>query len=320
MLRLLNRGAATRHTHTYFVRRNMASHSGPSSESIARAASRIPKGTWDTHMHVVDPSKYPISKDAKYTPSPHTIDQAQKFLSSLGITKMVIVQPSIYGTDNSCTLDGLKQLGPQNGRAVIQFDPDSASQAQLREWHEQGVRGVRVNYKSVGAKLEGESLAVSLHKYANAIRSLDWVLELYIAMEDIPLLEPIVPDLGDVKICIDHLGHPAYASLGTAQSSAVLPGFTSLAKLLERDNIWVKVSGTYRLDKDPQHPLVQSLGRWIIRTRPDRCVFATDWPHTQFEGLDVTQYLEEIFNWCEVENVPLKKILVDNAEELFDAK
>ena len=271
-------------------------------------------------MHAVDPLKFPLAKDAKYQPSPHTIHDAQEFLSPLGISKMIIVQPSIYNNDNACTIDALKRLGPKNGRAVIQFDPETTSLDQLKQWNELGVRGVRLNFKSVGAKPESASLAAKLHKYADAVRSLGWVLELYIGMEDIPLLEPIVPDLGDVKICIDHLGHPSPASLSTAQSSTVLPGFNNLANLLRLDNVWVKVSAAYRLDKDPEHPLIQSLARWILRTRPDRCVFATDWPHTRFEGIDVTSYLEQLFNWCDAENVPLKKVLVDNAEELFDAK
>ena len=287
---------------------------------MSRLAARIPKGTWDTHMHVVDPKKFPLSKDAQYQPSPHTIADAQKFFSGLGISKMVIVQPSIYGNDNSCTLDGLRQLGTKNGRAVIQFDPDVTSIKQLEEWHALGVRGVRLNFKSVGAKLEGVSLAAMINRYANAVRPLDWVMELYISMEDLPLLEPLVPGLGGLKICIDHFGHPSSASLSTAQSSTVLPGFASLANLLNLDNVWVKVSAAYRLDKDPQHPLVQSLARYIIRSRPDRCVFSTDWPHTRFEHVDVALYIEELFNWCDAEMVPLKQILVDNAEMLFDAK
>lgn len=271
-------------------------------------------------MHVVEPKKFPLDKDAVYQPPAHTIADAKNFFSQLGIEKMVIVQPSIYGNDNSCTLDGLKQLGTKNGRAVIQFDPDVTGIKQLEEWHALGVRGVRLNFKSVGAKLEGASLAAMLNRYANAIRPLDWVMEIYISMEDLPLLEPVLPDLGGVKICIDHFGHPTQASLSTAQSSDVLPGFASLANMLALDNVWIKVSAAYRLDPDPQHPLVQSLGRYIIRSRPDRCVFSTDWPHTRFDGLDVTPYLEELFSWCDAEKVPLKRILVDNAKELFDAK
>ena len=298
-------------------------HGGPSQANLSALAARLPKGTWDTHMHVVDLTRFPAACKGQYTPSSHTMADAQAFFSPLGIEKMVIVQPSFYGNDNACTLDGLKQLGPEKGRAVVQFDPQTTSKEQLREWHRLGVRGVRLNFKSVGAKLEAASLNASLRAYADAVRDLGgWVLEVYIAMEDMPLLEPIVPDLGPgVEVCIDHFGHPSPASLSTAQSVAVMPGFSALENLLRRnENVWVKVSAAYRLDKDPKHPLVQSLGREILRRRPDRCVFATDWPHTRFDGLDVTVYLQELLDWCEAEGVDAKSICVDNAEELFDCR
>lgn len=290
------------------------------SARISQLASRIPKETWDTHMHVVDPKTFPLDKNAAYQPSPHTIHDAHQFLGALGIQKMVIVQPSIYGNDNSCTLDGLKQLGPKNGRAIIQFDPADTSSAQLQEWHNLGVRGVRLNFKSVGVRPEGASFAAMVHKYADAVRPFGWVLAFYIGMEDLHLLEHVVPDLGGIKVCIDHFAHPSAVSLATAQSSDVLPGFASLVNLLAMNNVWVKVSAAYRLDRDAFHPLVQSLARWLLRTRPDRCVFATDWPHTRFEDVDVSVYLEQLFHWCDEENVPLKQVLVDNAEALFDVE
>ncbi|SMQ46114.1 unnamed protein product [Zymoseptoria tritici ST99CH_3D7] len=119
----------------------MDRHGVHTSPNIARLAKRIPPGTWDTHMHVVDPDTFPLDAAAQYKPKAHTLDQAQDFLGQLGIRKMVIVQPSIYGNDNSCTLDGLKNLGPKNGRAVIQFDPALTSREQLQQWHDMGVRG-----------------------------------------------------------------------------------------------------------------------------------------------------------------------------------
>jgi len=152
-------------------------------------------------MHVVDPRAFPLDKDAQYQPSPHTLTDAHDFLDQLGIQRMVIVQPSIYGNDNNCTLDGLQRLGLEYGRAVIQFDPDETSQDQLKQWHNIGVRGVRLNFKSVGATLSAETLAAQMQKYANAVRELGWVLETYIALEDVPLLQPIMPRLEGVKVC-----------------------------------------------------------------------------------------------------------------------
>jgi len=299
----------------------MVSRHGPSPQSVARLALRIPKGTWDTHMHVLDPRAFPLSKDATYEPQPHTLADAKAFLDPLGITKMVIVQPSIYGNDNSCTLDGLRQLGTTNGRAVIQFDPDVTTKGELREWHDLGVRGVRLNFKSVGAKLTADSLAASMNKYAEAIKDQGWVLELYIALEDIPLLEPVVPKLGGVKVCIDHFGHPTSESLTAAKTAHDLPGFPSLIKLLKQGQTWVKISASYRLFSDnPRHPVAESLCREIIKHRPDRCVFATDWPHTRFEGIDSIPFIEAMFDWIEAEQVPLAKVLVENAEDLFDGR
>lgn len=276
-------------------------------------------------MHVVDPHTFPLAKTAQYTPSPHTVQNAKAFLTDrLNISKMVIVQPSIYGNDNACTLDGLAQLGPSNGRAVIQFDPGATSPAQLQSWHDLGVRGVRLNFKSVGAAVSGVSLATSLHAYADAVAQFQgtWVLELYIGMEDLPLLEPLVPDLGPgVKLCIDHFAHPSAASLQKAQSVDELPGFSSLVNLLtKRDDVWVKCSAGYRLDPDPRNPIVRSLMREVFRARPDRCVFATDWPHTRFEGVDLAGHLEALLECAEAEGCDLEGFCVTNAEELFDAK
>ncbi|KAK5114097.1 hypothetical protein LTR62_002666 [Meristemomyces frigidus] len=296
----------------------MVTHSSP---SITRLASRIPKGTWDTHMHVVDPRSFPLDKSAQYQPSPHTLDDAHTFLSQLGITKMVIVQPSIYGNDNSCTLNGLRRLGPRNGRAVVQFDPEVTSHEQLQEWHELGVRGVRLNFKSVGGEIEESALRASMQKYADAVRDLGWVLELYIALEDIPVLEKVVPAVPGIKLCIDHFGHPSPTSLSDSPRAQDLPGFDALARLLRAGQTWVKVSAAYRLHSNPAEPIVDELCREILRLRPDRCVFATDWPHTRFDGLNVVPYLEAVLDGIEsVEGASVEQVLVGNAEELFDAR
>ncbi|KAK3068181.1 hypothetical protein LTR53_014450 [Teratosphaeriaceae sp. CCFEE 6253] len=233
---------------------------------------------------------------------------------------MVIVQPSIYGNDNACTLDGLRILGPKHGRAVVQFEPKTTSREQLQDWHDLGVRGVRLNFKSVGGEVEQGSLTASLREYADAVRDLGWVLELYIALEDVPLLEQAIVEIPGVKVCIDHFGHPSPSSLKTATIAEDVPGFQALMELLKGGQTWVKVSAPYRLSKDPRSTLVESLSREILRARPDRCVFATDWPHTRFDGLDVAPYLEALLDHIQAEGIPLRQVLVENAEELFDAR
>ncbi|USW48604.1 Putative metal-dependent hydrolase [Septoria linicola] len=295
----------------------MARTYSSTSSMIKQLASRIPRGTWDTHMHVVDPIAFPLDKKAQYQPAAHSLQQADSFLGELGIENMVIVQPSIYGNDNSCTLSGLRELSPKRGRAVVQFEPASTSRAQLQEWHDLGARGVRLNFKSVGASPTSAELEESLRAYAEAIRPFGWPLELYIGMENVPLLESFVINLG-VKVIIAHYGHPSNDVLATATTAHEVPGFDALKRLLKGGNVWVKLSAGYRLSRDAKSPLVESLCREILRARADRCLFATDWPHTRFDGIDVAPFIENVLDCIEEEGVSLSQVLVDNAREVFD--
>jgi len=121
--------------------------------SQMKLSERIPPNSWDSHMHVVDPATYPLAADAQYAPTPHTLAHATSFYSSIGITNMVFVQPSIYANDNSCMLDALRAIGPRRARAVVSFDPLTTPSHTLREWHAIGVRGVRLNLQSTGKEM-----------------------------------------------------------------------------------------------------------------------------------------------------------------------
>ncbi|KAH0382328.1 amidohydrolase 2, partial [Aureobasidium melanogenum] len=192
-------------------------------------AQRMPADSWDSHMHVTDPN-YPLALGAAYVPSLHTLTDVQNFEGTIGIRNTVFVQPSIYGNDNSCLLDALRVAGPSHGRGVVGIDPDMLDVAQLQEWHMLGVRGVRLNLKSNNATYTEDSLTEMLQKYANAIRGFGWVLELYIGMEAMPILEEIVPSLG-VRMSIAHFGAPTLPSPEAASyplNPYDIPGFPSL--------------------------------------------------------------------------------------------
>lgn len=138
-----------------------------------------------------------------------------------------------------------------------------------------------------------------MRAYGAAVGPCGWPLELYLALEDVPLLGAIVDDLGDTKVIIDHFAHPTSASLKNARSAHDVEGFQSLGKLLQKGDIWVKPSASCRLSNDPTDPVVESLCKGILEARPDHCVFATDWPHTRFEGVEIGDYLERVLDWIE---------------------
>jgi predicted TIM-barrel fold metal-dependent hydrolase len=291
-----------------------------------KLSDRIPPNSWDSHMHVVDPDNYPLAADAQYTPTPHTLSHAMSFYSTIGINSMVFVQPSIYGNDNSCMLDALRTVGPHRGRAVVAFDPSTIPSQTLQEWHAIGVRGVRLNLQSVGKEMDAAEFAATLQQYARVIRPFHWVLQLYVPLKMATSLEKIVPDLG-VRVCLDHFGHPLLPDPAAEELYTVsgdpytLPGFGSLMSLLKQGSTYVKLSAPYRISKQEGQRDLEPLARELLGVAGKRSVvFATDWPHTRFAGLDIRPFVERVLEWCGKDQELKERLFRGNAEDLWDVK
>ena len=286
-----------------------------------RLSRPLPAGTWDSHMHVVDPTRFPLADNALYKPHPHTVEDMKAFYSPLGIKNMVFVQPSIYGNDNSHVLEALKEVTPKHGRGVVTFDPATIQEKTLREWHALGVRGVRVNMVSVGREVTEDELRHELKQYAKVIKPLDWVLQLYIPLKLATSLRSIIPDLG-VKVCIDHFGSPVLPNPHDPSKAVKpydLPGFESLVELMQKDT-WVKLSAPYRLSHDEEMRDLDPVGRELIKEGSNRVVYATDWPHTRFENIDCLPFIEKCYEWCGSGTGLAEKLFRTNAEELWDVR
>lgn len=296
------------------------SHSQKSGANLVGANSlsrRIPRGAWDSHMHIIDPQLYSLTSDAAYQPSTFSLDDAISFESSIGISNVVLVQPSVYGYDNSCLLDSLRKLGSRRARGVVAFDPEAVSDAQLNEWHQLGVRGARFNIKSIDAHVKSERLARFLQIYADRIKHLDWVLQLYVPMSYMPVLEAIVPSLG-VKVCIDHFGHPDIED-DTKQDPYQLVGFPSLVRMLESSNTYVKLSAPYRMSQLQGYRDLEPFARELIHLKGhSQVVFGSDWPHTRFEGLDIRPWIATVFDWCGNDDQLVERLFKGNAEDLWE--
>lgn len=107
--------------------------------STANPLSFIPPDAFDSHMHVIEPEVFPLSETRVYTPPPAPLSRALDVL----LPQLCIVQPSIYGLDNACTLAALRKLSTDRAVAVIVVDPDAVTKEQMDEWDAAGVRGVR---------------------------------------------------------------------------------------------------------------------------------------------------------------------------------
>ncbi|KAL4730773.1 hypothetical protein ACLX1H_002812 [Fusarium chlamydosporum] len=279
----------------------------------------IPPDSWDSHMHIVDVENYALDPNATYRPTSHSLEQALEFESSVGLRNIVLVQPSIYGLNNSCLLDGLRTLGSERGRGVVAIDPESFDADELQKWHRLGVRGVRLNLQSVGAELDAAELEHQLTLYADAVRPLGWVVQVYVPMKMIELLESIIPKL-NVKFCIDHLGQPPLKD-HQGVDMYDLPGFPSLARLLKDGLTYVKLSAPYRIAVQSDYSDLDPLAKEVIRIAgKSHVVFATDWPHTRFEGLDIKPWMEKVVGWCGEDEHLKERLFRGNAEDLWDVK
>ena len=225
----------------------------------------------DCHMHVFgDPARYPPAQRRAYTPVPATLAQWQAMAHPLGLQRVVLVQPSAYGSDNACLLDALRSMpGPARGVAVI----DAATPpAALATMHALGVRGVRLNLVTGGTVGPAEAVAL-LRAAAARVAPLGWHVQVFAAAAVVEAIAPLIPTLG-VPVVLDHMAG-ARACLGLDQ-----PGLAAALWLLRQGACWVKLSGADRVAGRREAP-EQALAvmRALVAANPDRLVWGTDWPH-----------------------------------------
>ena len=231
---------------------------------------------------------------------------------------------SVYGLNNECSVDAFCRLGGK-GRGIACIDPDTTTDAELDELHSVGFRGIRLNLRTRSQSFSQDEWAKLLPKYANRIGKLDWAIQIFVSMQQVVLITPIIPSLG-VKVVFDHLGHP--------ESGAAPPnqlGCKELYTCLAEDkNVYIKLSGTYRLEGVPG---LDEHIKYLLYHFPDQVVWASDWPHTAGpeknpggdpkalqDNLtpDIPKFLQDCSNWCNQDETLIRKVWVDNPRRLWD--
>ena len=226
----------------------------------------MPAHACDCHAHVLGPpEKYPYVANRSYTPPTALLEDYQALHRVLGIERAVIVQPSVHGTDNAVTLDGIAGYGP-NARGIAVVD-SNVSERELKRLHEGGIRGVRLNLLFGG----GVGLD-TLEPLAQRIAPMGWHVQLLLDARDLVELAPRLNKAG-VPLVVDHMGH-MQTSYGIAH-----PGFQALLGLVRDGACWVKLSGNYRISSDgtPYRDAIP-FARALIEAAPQHMVWGTDWP------------------------------------------
>ncbi len=129
----------------------------------------------DTHVHVIGPrDKFPMVQGRHYTPGPASVQELKAHLTTQGLGKAVIVQPSVYGTDNRCLLSAISDMGRQ-ARGIAVLDAQ-ISASELQELDAQGIRGIRLNFESSGNQ-SVDQLKQALADWAPRLEALGWHIQ-----------------------------------------------------------------------------------------------------------------------------------------------
>ena len=266
----------------------------------------LPTNACDCHSHIFGTvDKYPFQNNRGYTPTEASVEMYLAMLGTLGLQRMVIVQPSVYGTDNACTGDAIAFLGQHRCRGVAVVD-DNVSKAELQALHDAGFRGTRFNTMAKG----GVSMD-RLRTLAEKIASFGWHIQIYHDGARLPEIEDVLESL-PVDVVIDHMGQ-IMTEDGTQHA-----GFQCLLKLLDSGRVWVKLTGQRMSSEGPPFSDLAPFAKAIVARAPERCVFGSDWPHPDTSGYmpDDGKVIDLLPTWAPDEQ-QRQRILVENPTALY---
>ena len=178
----------------------------------------VPENACDCHTHIHgDPQQFPFFS------GPHlharigvARGKCPRFIACCTSRRVVIVTPSVYGTDNSATLYGMKARGA-DARGVAVID-DKTTESDLDAMARAGMRGIRLNLATGGTSDPN----VGRQRFQTAVdrmKSRGWHIQMYTNLAVISGIKDLVL-AAPVPVVFDHFGG-AQAALGS--SSLDLP-------------------------------------------------------------------------------------------------
>ncbi|HTO85439.1 MAG TPA: amidohydrolase family protein [Methylomirabilota bacterium] len=272
----------------------------------SRPRLKAPPGACDTHMHFYD-AKFPMAPTAFIRPPPASVADYRKMQQRLGLTRVVIVQPSTYGTDNRCTLEAMAALG-DSARGVAVVDT-SVSDDELTRLTKAGIRGIRFLMLKGGALPWEilETMAARVHPFG-------WHVQLQLDGRELPEREAMIKRLPGTLV-IDHVGK--FLEPVTVDH----PGFKVLQRLLDNGRTWMKLSAPYEVSKKgpPNYDDVGALAKAMVKQAPERMLWASNWPHPSAPKDDMPDdavLLDTLLDWAPDE-ATRRRILADNPAKLY---
>jgi 2-pyrone-4,6-dicarboxylate lactonase len=269
-----------------------------------------PPKTCDSQFHVLgSPDKYPVRKGAAYEMPSATYEAAQRVHQTLGIERGIVVQTTTYGEDHRVVVDALAALGPNYRGCANALVFEKATDAEISKLHDAGIRGARFSFrKALGAVLSDSAYDRAIAR----IKELGW----YVKVQ--PEKNGIISSVSKYEnlrtpVLIDHMARPDPAN-GMRD-----PNLQKMLELLRRGNFWIMLSlGEKTSRVGPPWDDVLPIARAYIEAAPNRCVWASDWPHpiSVVQPPNDADLLELLYRYAP-DMEERHRILVSNPAELF---
>jgi predicted TIM-barrel fold metal-dependent hydrolase len=280
----------------------------PNTTGTAPAKTKAPANAADCHMHIYDPRFAESNPRPGRNPKNATVSDYRLLQKRTGTTRVVVVTPRNYATDNRVTVDALAQLGG-NGRGVAVVRP-TVTDAELKSLNDAGIRGIRFSLGGPNAVVTWDMV----EPLSARVNALGWHLQFNVDGDDIVAHADLLRRLPS-QMVFDHLGHPKLPAGTDDPSHAVLRG------LIDRGRTWIKLSGAYSNSKagPPDYPEATKIAQAFVKAAPQRMVWGSDWPHPSEQNgtlPDDALLFDLLAVWAPDEAVR-KRILVDNPESLY---
>lgn len=273
----------------------------------------------DSHVHLFEPVRFPYASPRRFTPGEAPVAHLQAHLRATGLQRAVLVQPSVYGDNHACLLDGLLALGSQaRGVAVVSARTTAGELALLDH---AGVRGARINLV-VDHQTDPDLARTRLQDVDHRIPA-HWNVQLHVTLATLEALADPIHQSGR-RFVLDHLGLPDPA-LGIDT-----PAWQALLQLMQGGNLYVKLSAPYLSSRTTApHGDLAAHVRSLIGTRPDRVLWGSNWPHTlgtarrANAGLDTVEAFRPVDDHAWLASCRLwageaaQAVLIDNAAALY---
>jgi D-galactarolactone isomerase len=240
----------------------------PNSAGTEAPKLQAPANACDCHMHIYDPLRFRMVPSQRVPPTDAAVPQYRLLQRRIGTTRVVIVTPRNYGTENQVTVDAIAQLGP-NARGVAVLHP-AVTDAELKRLHDAGVRGIRFSLTDPATAVVTLDMVEPL---STRVADLGWHVQFNVEGQQVVESAALLRRLPSHTV-FDHMGHPPLPAGLEHPSHGVIRG------LIDRGRTWVKLSGAYSNSKvGPPYPEATKIAQAFVNAAPERMVWGSDWPH-----------------------------------------